>query len=307
MFFKNYEYFLAIAEYKNITKAAEKLYISQPALSKYLSRLEENVGVSLFDKSKSPLKLTYAGERYVEYVKQVINWEKQLKREFEEIQSDLMGTIHLGVGLWRSSYMLPAILPAFLEKYPHIKVQIHEGGDEQLLQLLETDRVDFCVMNLNKYVKNVDINILMRERILLAANERNPLLNQLGYTFTDNSKDILYFDILNAKDETLIIPHSGQTLYSIVSEFLNKAGFIPKKTFDTANIATAINLVSAGLGITFIPEAVIRHQIKIDHVVYFTVDTPELAWNLTIVWKKNNFVPRITKLLIDEIKRYYGN
>ena len=86
MFFKNYQYFLAIVEYGGLTRAAEALYISQPSLSKYLSRLEANLGVELFDHSASPLKLTYAGERYYDYVKRLQLMEQRLTREFEDIR-----------------------------------------------------------------------------------------------------------------------------------------------------------------------------------------------------------------------------
>ena len=71
MVFKNYEYFIAIVESGSLTKAAEKLYVSQPSLSQYVKRLESSLGVELFDRTASPLRLTYTGERYYEYVKQV--------------------------------------------------------------------------------------------------------------------------------------------------------------------------------------------------------------------------------------------
>ena len=148
MFFKNYQYFLAIVEYGGLTRAAEALYISQPSLSKYLSRLEANLGVELFDHSASPLKLTYAGERYYDYVKRLQLMEQRLTREFEDIRADDSGEIRLGIAQWRGAILLPRLLPRFHKVYPRVDVSITEGRASQVETALTQGKLDFCLMNL---------------------------------------------------------------------------------------------------------------------------------------------------------------
>ena len=82
MVLHNYEYFVAIVDEGSLTKAAEHLYVSQPSLSQYLKRLEANLGVELFDRSASPLRLTYTGERYYQYVLQMMKLDENIRREF---------------------------------------------------------------------------------------------------------------------------------------------------------------------------------------------------------------------------------
>ena len=94
MYFKNYKYFLAIVEYGGVTRAAEALFLSQPSLSKYLRRLEQNLGIELFDHSSSPLKLTYAGQRYYEYIKRFESLERQFDDELGSIRVRLRRNPH---------------------------------------------------------------------------------------------------------------------------------------------------------------------------------------------------------------------
>lgn len=110
MYFKNYEYFLMIAEEGSISKAADKLYLTQPSLSKYLKRLEENLGVELFSRDRYPLALTQAGIIYKRYVEEIRAKERQLQQEFSEFREGLFGHVTLALTEWRSSVMLPALV-----------------------------------------------------------------------------------------------------------------------------------------------------------------------------------------------------
>lgn len=95
MVLHNYEYFVAIVDEGSLTKAAEHLYVSQPSLSQYLKRLEANLGVELFDRSASPLRLTYTGERYYQYVLQMMKLDENIRREFQDIKNQTSGRLRL--------------------------------------------------------------------------------------------------------------------------------------------------------------------------------------------------------------------
>lgn len=123
----NYEYFVAIVEAGSLTKAAEKLYVSQPSLSQYLKRLENSLGVELFDHSTSPLRLTFTGERYYQYVLQMMKLEENMRKEFQDIKNSASGVLRLGVALWRGACLLPDTFPYFHEHYPGIRIELTEG------------------------------------------------------------------------------------------------------------------------------------------------------------------------------------
>ena len=113
MVLHNYEYFVAIVDEGSLTKAAEHLYVSQPSLSQYLKRLEANLGVELFDRSASPLRLTYTGERYYQYVLQMMKLDENIRREFQDIKNQTSGRLRLGVaGRLPAAGCIPQLSPA---------------------------------------------------------------------------------------------------------------------------------------------------------------------------------------------------
>ena len=126
MFVKNPEYFLAIVKERSISKAADRLYLSQPYLSQYLAKLESNLGVTLLDRSHTPLRLTPAGELFYAYL------ERQLESDLRTLQSQKPPQLHIGVSTWRGSILLPDILPRFVQFYPEVQVVLHEAPVPQL-------------------------------------------------------------------------------------------------------------------------------------------------------------------------------
>lgn len=108
---QNLNYFLTIVEEGSITKAAEKLFVSQPSLSQYLKRLESSLGVELFNHGSSPLKLTYAGQLYYHHVQDAQRREQNILKEIRDIQEDRGGVIRLGMAVWRTACLLPEVYP----------------------------------------------------------------------------------------------------------------------------------------------------------------------------------------------------
>ena len=111
MFVKNPEYFLTIAKERSISRAAERLYLSQPYLSQYLAKLEANLGVMLLDRSHSPLRLTPAGEVFHAYLERQDYLDRQLVSDLRDLQNKKRPMLHIGVSPWRGSVLLPDILP----------------------------------------------------------------------------------------------------------------------------------------------------------------------------------------------------
>ena len=124
MDFRELSYITAIAKYQNITKAAEALYISQPGLSKFLSGLEEELGLRLFDRADRKYIPTYAGQRYLEYAHTILDTKASLDSELSDIIKRDIGVLNIGLPNMRCAYVLPKTLPEFNTKYPNVKVNI---------------------------------------------------------------------------------------------------------------------------------------------------------------------------------------
>ena len=304
MIYSNYEYFLAIVRNQNISKAANELFISQPALSNYLKRLEKKLGTNLFDRKSKHLKLTYAGERYLYYVNRYLSMVKKMESEFSEINLNKRGKITIGISPWRASYMLPIILPAFKEKYPHIEVVTKEGVENELCELVDNNKVDFSIKSFAYPNPIYSYEKIMNERILLAINNKSPVLKKLGFNKEFNKKSIHHIDIMDIKNENFILPKQSQELYSVIQDMLKKHK-IDISGFETGNVATALNLVNQNYGLTFVPESRINHSKSLRDIAFFTIGSPTLYWYLTIIYKKDSYLSKISQLLIDELKTNY--
>lgn len=304
LIFRNYEYFLAIAEAGSLTKAAEKLYVSQPSLSQYLKRLESSLGVELFDRSYSPLRLTYTGERYHQYVLQMMRLDENVRKEFQDINNQTSGRLRLGVALWRGACLLPDIFPGFHQQYPDIHIELTEGRSFQLESALMKDKLDIAVMNLprNLNYEKLTCEIICEERILLAAPTNHPYVQDLLKTCEFlGSYPIASLDLL--KHIPLILTKPGQNLTHEVMYALGKNHIEPDILLETGNLTTAINLTAQGIACTFVPEEGAKVCQHPGHVTYFVVESSDLIWDLAAVYRKDAYVPRLAHLFIEAMRQ----
>lgn len=303
MVFKNYEYFMAIAEEGSISKAAERLYISQPSLSKYLKRLEENIGEELFNRESYPLKLTGAGELYLSYVKEITAKEKRLLEELSYMKSSETGEISMGITVWRSSILLPVVLPVFRAEYPHIHIKIQEGSHQHMASLLELGKVDFSIFHLPNSYRDFTFEHLMFEKILFCVNSNNPRLQALAGWNQETVSEMTNEEFLLFKDEEFILLKQGQNIRDITQNYMNKLGFQPEVILETSNIVTAMNMVKVGMGVTFVPEAVLSIRGQKEGLYFFSIDDPPLQWNVGIAYKNGLPLRRQARLLVECMKK----
>ncbi|WP_282173397.1 LysR family transcriptional regulator substrate-binding protein [Cytobacillus firmus] len=260
----------------------------------------------MFDHNSSPLKLTYTGERYYNYLMQIIQLDKQLQKEFSEIQNNDRGKIRLGLALWRGSCLLPDILPSFTEKYPNIEVDIIEGKSNFLVSELLTEKLDFAVMNLptNMDFSKLTYDTLMEEQILFVGNKNHPLVEQ-ARSSQINSNGYPFIDIAHLEDELFIITKPGQNLTSAILHHFSKRHLDPKNILEIENLTTAINLVSAGMGFTFVPEGGVKEKQLPENLALFSLEDPNLIWPLAVVYKKHTYITNHSNLFIGMLKDYY--
>ncbi|MEI3187059.1 MAG: LysR family transcriptional regulator [Lachnospiraceae bacterium] len=139
MDFRQLQYITTVAQYRNITKAADALFISQSALSHYIQKAEKELGIQLFDRSTTPLTLTLAGEHYIETARRILLENDQLMKVFRDITHHMTGTLRIGTSRERASHMIPRLLPQFSERYPGIEVTILTDSGYKLTEALQRD------------------------------------------------------------------------------------------------------------------------------------------------------------------------
>ncbi len=306
MIFRNYEYFLAIVRAGSLTRATEQLYVSQPSLSQYVRRLEASLGVELFDHSTSPLRLTYAGERYYQYLLQLHALSENVRREFQDIQDQEGGQLRLGVALWRGACLLPDVFPSFHARYPGIRLELTEDRAEVLLAGLHSSRLDLAVLNLPTPLKdpNLAAETIFPERILLAAPAGHPYVRELLAGQAPEG-DYPHTTLEMLRHFPLISTKSGQGLTYAVSQALAQAQITPDLLMETANLTTAINLAAAGMACTFVPEEGAKVCQHPGQLAYFAVDAPGFQWDLAAVYRKDTHLLHIARLFMDALKQQW--
>ena len=307
MYQHNPDYFITIAECGSLTKASEKLFVSQPSLSKYIKRLEDNLGTQLFDRSYSPLRLTYAGERYYKYVLEMQRMDEDLHKEFQDISKELRGRIRLGIALWRGACLLPDVFPRFHEQYPGIEIELFEGRSNQLENALLNDNIDLACMNLPQILNysRLTCEIIFEEPILLGVPTQHPVVQELLKNCRyAGPYPVAPLDFV--MNFPLIITKPGQNLTIQIHSFLGKHHLDPEILMDTGNLTTAINLSASGVAATFVPEGGAQACARPGKLTYLFLDCPELRWPLAVVYRKDSYLPQLSRVFIEAVRETLG-
>ena len=302
MFVKNPDYFLTIVKERSISRAAERLYLSQPYLSQYLAKLENSLGVVLLDRSHSPLKLTQAGELFHAYLERQSYLDRQLVSDLRDIQNKKRPVLHIGASPWRGSTLLPDILPLFQEQYPDVQVVLHEAPVPELGELAEANVIDFCVMQPPDNLTELTYEPVMRERIFLVGHRDHPLLQGLDSSYSDPKP----FPSLRALEhERLVMLPPDWRLSRLLYNTFSVHSVEPQNILVTTNTTTAINLAAEKMGFAFLQESGVPRTPYLDRLACFTVGEPPLTCPLAVVYKKNGFLSPAARTFIDLVREYY--
>ena len=301
---KNPEYFLTIAKEKNISKAADILYLSQSYLSQHISKLESEFDVKLFDRSKTPIELTDAGKIYLNYLQASNQLYTKLAFEFDTLNEQRANLLNLGIPPWRGSTLLPDILPTFMEKHKNVQLCLFEHPTRQLFDLIEKNTVDIAIMNVSlDNVNSFGAEFIKYEKILLAANKKHPKTKIL--VERREKGEPVDLDIL--RDECFVLMKYGMSCAAWIYNYLDNIGFTSARQIVTSSKTTAYNLVAKNMGFSFIPETGVHWVAHVDDMEFFDLQSNDLIAPLAVVYKKNTYLSMDARDFIDMAKEFYGN
>lgn len=299
---KNPEYFLAIAREKSISKAAEKLYVSQPYLSQYMIRLEDSFQVKLLDREKSPLELTPAGLVYASYLESSIQMYQKLMQDFDSINSSRTQTLRLGVSNWRAGALLPDILPAFAEQYPNVKLEFLEVPNRSLYSLVSADKVDFVIMNTSFNTPDyVTSEVIMYERILLVGHQNNPTTKK----FQQMRESGQELDLHLLENERMILLRPESALASRVNNCLDKKQIVLRNFVYTDSATTSLNLTAQNFGFCFLNETGAHCAPNSQELVFFDLNSDDMVHPLCVIYKKKSYLHPMARAFINLAIGFY--
>ena len=178
MILRHINYFLAVAQYQSFTRAAESLYVSQPALSQQIKQLEENLGVSLFDRSGRRVKLTDAGEVYARYARRALQDLEEGRRALHDVQNLSRGALRIAITPTFTTYPIGPLIKAFHDRYPNVTLSVQEMSQEQMEKQLLDDEFDVGIAFSEVHSVDITAQNLLIETLALVVNKDHPIAKQ---------------------------------------------------------------------------------------------------------------------------------
>lgn len=250
--FEKLRYLMVLAEERNITRAAERLYISQPALTACLNRLEVELGVRLFDRSVMPIRLTAAGQYYITEMQKIEYQQNQMLENMRRMNSEQESTLRIGIGRNRGSIWLPQILEKVYERFPEARIEITEDRDESMTEKVVHNMLDVAIIESFFYIGQLSYLQLPNEPHCLVTGYGNPYLTE-DMDLTGNSPWApLDVDVSFINDQKFICPSVRGLLNYYTQQLFTTFRIAPKEILFIHNNSTAYQLAVKGIGTTYL-------------------------------------------------------
>ena len=263
MNFRQLEYILAVNDLSHFGKAAEQCFVSQATLSEMIRKLEEELGIVIFDRSRSPVILTSQGKDVIKNARDIINKTNELKQLKSSLAGRLSGTIRIGIIPTVAPLLLPLIIKPFVNAYPDINLKIKEATTAQLISDLEANQLDGAI--LATPVENIDMN-------------EYPLYTEAlkVYGIKDKTKKLVRVkDIKNSRIWLLQEGHCLKDQVVSICELDKKSYDIDRLEIECNSFATLVSLVDDFGGYTLLPELYVNIMSKDRQIRTQSFEEPE--------------------------------
>ncbi|ARU94459.1 LysR family transcriptional regulator [Tatumella citrea] len=276
--------FCTVAETGNISKAADRLNISQPPLSRQIAQLESTLGAKLFSRSANGVSLTIAGEQFLSDSHAILGLLEQACNNIRALESGQKGFIRLGATMYASYSVLPHVTMQHRQRYPDISVQFQEMIPVDLKTALLDGRLDAAISFSEPSSPGIDSMVLLSEPLIAALPAGHPLAKSS------------HFSLEWLSDEPFItVPrHSAPVLYDSILEQCLKAGFSPHIGLEVTVQQTVMNFVAHGAGVALIPASMENGQLR--GVVYKALENANQIENV-LMWSAKNKNPALHHFL----------
>ena len=295
---RNIEYVLSIAETGSFSKSAKKLYISQPALSQVIQRLEEELGAKLFVRRSNETSLTRAGELFVEDAKKILALSEQIKKKMADIQDLREGRIVLGISQYNGQLYFSNMLLQFKKQYPNIKLSIVEDFSSALERRLATGRLDFAILTAPSNSDETMFEHLFFEEIFLAAPSAHPVAEKApAGPGRFGSVKLSWF-----KDDEFVLMKNGHRFRAITDTFFRQAGFEPKVVFESRSSNTIQSFITGGVGVGFITATQQRNTPAKWRSTYYRMEDVDAKREHVVAYNKDGYVSYAARAFIETAK-----
>ena len=249
MFLAQLEAFTEVARLASVSRAAEALHLTQPALTARLQTLEADLGIDLFVRSRRGMALTDAGRALLPYAQRAIGQMLDGRKAVEQLRTGKVGELLIGAAPAVSTYLLPGLLKSFRSTHPHVRIGVRTGHTEEVLEMVLRHEVDLGVGRPVRHPDAALIPVFDDELILVAAAE---------HPFARRGQ----VRVRELADDRLILFDRASSYYELTSSLVRQAGVVPESVIELDNVEAAKKMVLAGLGVALLPRMALDAELR---------------------------------------------
>ena len=276
---RHYKYFLAVAEELHFKKAADKLFISQPGLSKQIKEMEEALGFKLFERNNRNVVLTAAGKYLKEEITLLLNDNERILRHAQHIATGNEGEIHLGYVGSAMQTIIPKLLIRFRKKYPSIHFSLQEMDNNRQINDLLGNKIDIGFVRLNEVPKALSLRPVFDETFSLVLPKNHAL----------NSRNFTSLNQLKAEQFIFFEKAYSPSYHEKVMSMFEDCGFSPMVSHTSVHATTIYRLVENSFGVAIVPSS-LKLGYNMDIKFIELKNVPQRAV-LSLAWNKENRNP----------------
>lgn len=301
---------LAVCEERSFSRAAEKYYITQPALSKSVKRVEGNIGTQIFDRGSVPLKVTPEGEVFVEYFRKMQDIYREMEQYSDEMRRHRKSDLNIGAPSFFCTYVLPPLTAAFKRDNPGVSIKLIESNDSDLCKFLRAGMVDLG-FSVEPNPSKFSSIVLKKENIILAVPsilEINGNLSRYSIHHSDIcSGRFLANDMPGVRmewfsKENFLFLKRGNDMHRRGLKICRDAGFEPNIVMEMDQLLSAYYLAGAGSGITFIRASIPYYVGPSRELVFYKIDHPDTTRELRAYYREEECTD-LQRMFIEHLKK----
>lgn len=271
---RDLQYIVAVAELKNFSQAALQCHVSQPTLSSQIKKMEELLGVALFERTNKKVMLTPSGEDIIRVARRILQEVDTIHAIAESSQDPLAGTFRIGAFPTLATYIFPQLMPKAKAACPNLKLILREDKTADLLEQLKAGDIDAALIALPVEVDGLTSETLFEDEFLLAVADDHPLAAA--------SK----VDLRVLQDHKLLLLDEGHCLRDQALDICHSTGASEEEDVRATGLETLRQMVKAGVGITLMPRIAI--QANESGIRYIPFREPAPKRTIGLVWRKSS-------------------
>ena len=286
--------FLEVARENSFTRAAEKLYLTQPALSLQIKALEEELGEALFEREGKRLSLTGAGQVLQERATQILELVDQARQDVVSVQELRRGQLSIGTNDTNCLYLLPSVIQSFRASFPGVEVRLTDRKSSEVATLVAEGAVDFGIATLPLLDPRIETDpICWREDVAICSFS-HPLVTAAGVTLAELA------------EYTLLLLEKGSSTRALVERMMAEQGIIPRMTMELGSIEVIKRFTEIGLGVAIVPGLAVTEEIKAKRLHAFRLEWMNPS-PIGIVKRRNGYLSPSSKLFIKMLTNHVPN